>query len=473
MTRGRSVARHQSLRMSGRGLCGAVLFGIFLLPHAAASPALGAELEGRLFVVTSFPKEHFVPFKRAFERSNPKVKLHIRNKKTSAAISFIQERSTEPVDVFWASAPDAFEVLKVSGHLKRSFAARSPASATLGNYPLDDPEGYYKGFAVSGYGIMWNNRYLERYRLPLPRRWNDLRKPIYYRHIGISAPSRSGTTHLIVEIILQSQGWARGWATILEIGGNLATVTARSYGVRDGVRTGRFGIGLVIDFFALSARATGAPVGFRYPERTVFLPANIAIVKRSPNPVLAASFVDFVLSPQGQRILFQPDIRRLPVRKEAYAEAPPDYPDPFAGDLIDRGITYDSNLSRRRYHLVNSLFDSLVTFRVKPLNRTWQAIHEAEAALRRDGGPDSSKKLARARTTASAVPVSENEAADPAFISVFSRRKPGLPVSARQVELEESWQRFARSRHIEAERLAKELLAAAKATKKAAGTAPQ
>ena len=63
-----------------------------------------------------------------------------------------------------------------------------------------------------------------------------------------------GTTHLTVETILQGEGWDKGWASLLEIGGNLAQVSDRSFGVPDAVNSGQYGVGIVIDFFGLSAR---------------------------------------------------------------------------------------------------------------------------------------------------------------------------------------------------------------------------
>lgn len=70
----------------------------------------------------------------------------------------------------------------------------------------------------------------------------------------MSAPSRSGTTHLTVEAILQGKGWQEGWATLKSISGNFKTVTERSFGVPDGVNSGSFGLGIVIDFFGLSSK---------------------------------------------------------------------------------------------------------------------------------------------------------------------------------------------------------------------------
>ena len=41
------------------------------------------------------------------------------------------------------------------------------------------------------------------------------------------------------------------------IAGNFSTVTERSFGVPDGVNTGNFGLGVVIDFFGFSSKASG------------------------------------------------------------------------------------------------------------------------------------------------------------------------------------------------------------------------
>ncbi len=38
----------------------------------------------------------------------------------------------------------------------------------VGSYPINDPDGYYPGFAASGYGMMWNSRYLKAKKLPAP-----------------------------------------------------------------------------------------------------------------------------------------------------------------------------------------------------------------------------------------------------------------------------------------------------------------
>ena len=431
----------------------------FLCVSLNATAQAAESLPSRtLVIVTSFPPALFEKFKTAFQEHQPDVTVFVRSKKTSAAISFIEERINEPVDLFWASAPDAFEVLKESGHLLQAFPQKKDNVVRIGAYPIDDLDGYYKGFAVSGYGIVWHEEYLRRHGLDAPVSWRDLTSRAYTNHIGISAPSRSGTTHLIVESILQSQGWREGWATLSEIGGNLATVTARSFGVIDGVLAERFGIGAAIDFLGLSAKATGSPVDFSYPEGTAFLPANIAIVKRSTNLEAAQAFVDFVLSEQGQRLLFEAEISRLPVMQSIYDSAPQNYANPFGDELTNKGIAFDTQLSRQRYQLVNSMFDVMITFRLQALRRTWKTIHEAEALLENLEAPDLTERVKEARSLASEIPVSPDEAVSPVLSSVFVRHKPGLSVPVRQTKLEAEWASFARARQDRAYKLASDVL---------------
>lgn len=40
----------------------------------------------------------------------------------------------------------------------------------------------------SGIGIMYNRRYLEKYRLPVPTSWQSLADPAFMGHVMMSSP---------------------------------------------------------------------------------------------------------------------------------------------------------------------------------------------------------------------------------------------------------------------------------------------
>ena len=333
----------------------------------------------------------------------------------------------------------------------------------VGSYPVNDPDGFYTGFAAAGYGMMWNTRYLKANKLPAPKEWIDLAKPIYFGHTGMSAPSRSGTTHLTVETLLQGDGFNKGWAKMKSIAGNFKTVTARSFGVPDGVNSGDFGIGIVIDFFGLSSIGSGFPVGFVYPTVTTLVPANIGVIKNAPNSANAKLFIDFLLTPQGQEILLDPKIRRLPVNPKTYSKAPKDFPNPFKDSSIGAAVKFDVLLSKSRYNLVNSLFDVMITYRLDDLRATMSAIYKAEKALGNKNNPKAKKLIADARALVAKLPISEAKANDPDFNKIFKKkRKKAKDISkyagTRQAEVEADWDKQVVSNYKQAKQKAEQAL---------------
>ena len=433
-----------------------------VLALCCSAIALAAHGQQQLTIITSFPKDLTEVYKKAFESRNPGVKVEVLNRGTSAAIAYTREAPAgNRPDVFWASAPDAFEVLSNEKLLEKFSGANPAVPAKIGHYPINDPKGLYYGQALAGYGLMWNTRYLKANKIPAPREWADLVKPEYFGHLAISAPSRSGTTHLTIETILQGEGWEKGWNQILRISGNCAAITERSFGVPDGVNNGQFGIGLVIDFFGLSAKASGFPVEFVYPSVTAIVPANIGLVAGGKNPELGKKFIAFALSQEGQQLLLEPKISRLPVLPEVYAKAPKDYPNPFGGK-IQAKVKFDSDLSRSRYYVVNSLYDHTITFRHKDLAAATKAIHEAATKLAKKPNAKAKALLDEARDYAYTPLVSAEKAADKEFLALYSTTKRDALRTKEITALEEYWGREARKKYIRAEELAKQAAALVK-----------
>ena len=325
---------------------------------------------GTVTIVTSFPKELTQAYKTAFEKANPDIKLEVLNKNTVQGVAYVRELPVgQRPDIFWASAPDAFEVLAGLKLLDNVAAlANKSAPAKVGNYPINSPDGLYLGQALAGYGLMWNTRYMTANKLPAPRQWSDLVRPVYFGHVAMSAPSRSGTTHLTVETMLQGEGWDKGWSQLLQIAGNSAAITERSFGVPDGVNNGQYGIGLVIDFFGLAGKYSGFPVEFIYPDVTAVVPANIGLLVGAKNPEEAKKFIAYSVSAEGQALLLDPKISRLPILPPAQmgGKVPAGYPNPF--EIAKRAkVNFDSELSESRYNVVSSMFDQTITFRLKEL----------------------------------------------------------------------------------------------------------
>jgi phosphoglycerate transport regulatory protein PgtC len=423
----------------------------------ALAAMFSAAHAGTVAVVTSFPKELTEAYKKAFEARNAGIKIEILNKNTTAAIAYIKELPPgQRPDVMWASAPDAFEVLARDKLLQAAPEVKNAeAPAKIGNYPINDPAGFYYGQALAGYGLMWNTRYMQANKVPAPKEWADLVRPEYFGHLAMSSPSRSGTTHLTVETILQGEGWEKGWAQMLQISGNCAAVTDRSFAVPDGVNNGQYGIGLVIDFFGLAGKYSGYPVEFIYPTMTAVVPANIALVSGGKNADEARKFISFTLSREGQELLFDPKISRLPILPNASfgAKLPAGYPD--AHQIAKRAkVQFDSKLSSDRYQVVVSLFDQMVSFRLKDLQAATKAIHDAERKLKAKPNAQAAELLKQARSFAYSPLVSESMIKDEQFLELFRKNKKDVAVAKQLTGLEDLWNSKAKANYDKARDLA-------------------
>jgi ABC-type Fe3+ transport system substrate-binding protein len=420
---------------------------------------------GTVTVVTSFPKELTQAYKAAFEKANPSIKIEILNKNTVQGIAYVRELPVgQRPDIFWASAPDAFEVLSGLKLLEPiGDLANKAAPAKVGAYPINSPDNLYLGQALAGYGLMWNTRYMAANKVPAPKQWADLMKPVYFGHVAMSSPSRSGTTHLTVETLLQGEGWDKGWSQLLQISGNSAAITERSFGVPDGVNNGQFGIGLVIDFFGLAGKYSGFPVEFVYPDVTAVVPANIALVSGGKNAAEARKFISYTVSQQGQELLYNPKISRLPILPpEAMGgKTPAGYPNPF--EIAKRAkVQFNSDLSETRYNVVSAMFDQTITFRLKELQAATKAIHAAEAALAKKPNANAAGLIKQAREAAFSPVVNAQKAADKEFLALFAANKKDAAVSKSVTGLENHWNNSARQNYERARSLAEQALAALK-----------
>jgi phosphoglycerate transport regulatory protein PgtC len=279
-------------------------------------------------------------------------------------------------------------------------------------------------FAYSRFGVMWREDRLAARGIVPPKSWHDLVLPQYRGEVGISSPSRSGTMAIFVEAVLQTEGWAEGWAQLQELGGSLATITARSIGVREGLLHGRFSVGVGVDFLAKTIDERRAPVRFLASPSDILLPASACILRRAEEPELAKLFKAFLRSDDGQALLSHPLTQRISLKEGQNALTS------ASGSKI-----FDTGLAERRRGLVAVLFDQLITYRQDDLRRFWTAWHDVNALAPVSidvGGAqrlEITERLARARAIAGAISVPDFMTNDPAFTSIFKLSAKAVPPS--------------------------------------------
>lgn len=353
-----------------------------------------------LRVLTSFPPAVSSTYVERFKTLHKEGEIQVLNKNTVAGIDEILRGNQRQFDIFWSSSPEAFDLLR-----KNNAFAEDTVCDAHGVRSVEP-------FALSSTG--WARR--RDSTLFMPGEWNDLLKPIYRNQIAMARPARSGTAHLLVEQLLLVRGWDAGWAYFLELSGNLSTLTARSFGVPNGVINKRYEIGLTIDFLAQSKSEL---LQFRYGRPIVLVPAHIGILKNGLAKQKACEFVAFVLSEAGQKLLLKPEISRIPysesVRTKAVGQIPKDIIDALKLSWLD----YDAQTSARRYWAVNTLFDLMISETLDKRRQLWRRYRSLKKQ-------HSDNALAMIRQALTRVVVSEDEAAGTSDITQKGLRRTSL-----------------------------------------------
>jgi ABC-type Fe3+ transport system substrate-binding protein len=337
----------------------------------------------------------------------------VLSKNTIASIDEILRGNDRRFDIFWSSSPEAFEILNRQG-----------AFVDGGLCGADRPSPV-AAFALSSVG--WARRIDSE--LFMPAEWNDLLRPIYRDRIAMARPARSGSTHVLVEQLLQVRGWDAGWAYLLELSGNLSTLTARSFGVPDGLLNARFDIGLTLDFLAQSQAET---LNFRYGRPLVVIPAQIGILRNGLSPQAACDFVKLVLSREGQMLLLSPPISRVPYDPSVRAEFGDRLPADILNTLRLPWLSYNAATAADRYWVVKTIFDLMITENLDRRRNLWRRYHVLNDVM-------GSSELSEIRRLLTRVIIEEIEAASLPQVETGLRTTSLVQLGPNERQLTEDW----------------------------------
>ena len=408
------------------------LTGIVLqasLSLVTALPSSNAQAND-LNVLTSMSAAVSDTYTALFKTERPDIHVNVLSKNTSNAFEEVLRGNPRNFDIFWSSSPEVFMMLRDTDNLPDKYVCSSVAGPAA-------------AFAVSGVG--WARR--AGSIVPMPTHWNDLLRPVYKGKIGMPRPSRSGVAHMIVENMLQIRGWNEGWSFLLELSAQLSTLTARSFGVVEGLTNERFDLGLTIDYLAQSSKTD---LSFRYGRPTLIAPAQIGVLKGSKNVESACAFIEYVLSEKGQRALLDPSIARIPIDRNAREVIRESIPAALRETLDSQSPDYDSALSSNRYWAVNSLFDTFVTDSLLARRGLWSRLNRIENDVDKD-------KYAEIKTLLTTMPVDErSNLENPRDPTAF--RTPDLTRQPEEhLERLAQWRRLADGQLSEVDRLITEV----------------
>jgi ABC-type Fe3+ transport system substrate-binding protein len=313
----------------------------------------------------------------------------------SQIVRFLRaEYQTNPsagIDVLYGGGVEPFLELKKDGLLTRydppaEILAQIPAQ--LNGMELIDPDHDWFGAALSGFGIITNERVRKAIGLPEAHTWSDLTDPRLTGWISATDPRASGSALAIYEIILQAYGWDKGWWVLMEMSGNVRNFLSSSAASAVEVGVGDAAYGVAVDVYgnAQSGYYGARNVSFVLPEgQTVINPDAIGILKNPPHPELAQHFVEFVLSREGQLLWMLPKgapggaahnvINRMSVRPALYdelADVTPILTNPFK---LRSDFVYSTEMGSRRRAILSVLIAAWMIDTHDLLVPAWKALN--------------------------------------------------------------------------------------------------
>ncbi|MFN0010581.1 MAG: ABC transporter substrate-binding protein [Phycisphaerales bacterium] len=182
----------------------------------------------------------------------------------------------------------------------------------IGSEKLYDPQQFWLGTALSGFGIVYNRDLLREHGLPIPDAFEKLCDPRYRGLLALADARQSGSVATNYDSVLNKEGWEKGWRILREMSANARYFASASTQPPIDVSQGEAIAGVAIDFYgrgqAQSIQRTGqsaeeSRVGYIDPPGSVYIDADpVSILRGGRNPEIARHFVEFCLSEEGQAL---------------------------------------------------------------------------------------------------------------------------------------------------------------------------
>jgi iron(III) transport system substrate-binding protein len=282
---------------------------------AQAADLAAAQKEGEVVVYTSLITEDLGALAAAFEK-----KYGIKVKGWRAGSEKVLQRTLTEAR---AGRHDA-DVIETNGPELESLYREKILQ------PLDSPHfrdlmpqairphGHWVGTRINMFVHSYNTRLVKRE--DLPKSYADLAHPRWKGKLGIEAEDEDWFAMAVKE-----QGEEAGLRTFREIAKTNGFSVRKGHTLLAGlVASGEIPFAITTySHGAEKMKLKGAPVDWYAIEPAIGRANGVAIVKKPAHPHAAALFVDFVLSPEGQRILehggYVPSNLRLESRAQKVA----------------------------------------------------------------------------------------------------------------------------------------------------------
>ncbi len=268
---------------------------------------LPAETAPDRLVIYSGRKEKAIkPVVDAFTKQTG-IPVDLKVGKTAGLANEIRMEKARPRgDLYISTESGIVEILTKDGLLEPYQSAATKAVAA----DFKSAAGTWTGISGRARIILYNKNLVPE--KDAPRSIFALTDPKWKGQLAI-AGTRERTTLAWATALVAAKGEAAARDYLKGLQANGLKILTDNTEVWQGVGRGEFAIGLTNSPNYYLARQNNLPVGVVYPDQdasgwgTPVNPNVAAVIKGASNPEAAKKFIDFVLSPDGQRILVTQD----------------------------------------------------------------------------------------------------------------------------------------------------------------------
>jgi iron(III) transport system substrate-binding protein len=248
------------------------------------------------------------------------IKVELLTMSSGEVLTRLQAEKANPqTDVWFGGGSDAFIQAADEGLIE---AYDSPGRENV-IAAFRDEEGYWTGVSLVVVGFLVNEDRLNDKGLPMPQSWTDLANPVYQDELMASNPNTSGTAYTSVSGILQVMGEDAGWTFLDQMYANVPYLEKSGSGPAQKALAGEYAIGIVPDPHNMPLENPDAPLAPVFPEDGVLAwPSPVALVAGAKHPNNAKRFIDWCLSPEGQKVLMEASPRVPTTDVETIAGVP-------------------------------------------------------------------------------------------------------------------------------------------------------
>ena len=293
----------------------AVLVSAACTQQSAPTGSNGTNTTAReLTVYVSTDRVFSEPILRAYEQQSG-VRVNAvydteETKSTGLANKLLAEKNRPQADVFWSNEPVRTLVLKRNSVLapyKSPNAEGIPAT-------FKDPEGYWTGFSARSRVIVYNTDLVKPNEAP--KSIFDLADPKWKDQVAIADP-RFGSTSCHVAALYAEVGDERAEEFFRRLKANGVKIVPGNSVVRDMVARGEAKVGLTDTDDVNVALEDKQPVAMVFPDRegigVPIMPNMVSLVANGPHPEAGKKLIDYLLSPEVERMLAQSEAVQIPL----------------------------------------------------------------------------------------------------------------------------------------------------------------